>query len=61
MKTYFVQLTRLATESCGLAIDAESREEAEKIALEMVGPFGEKEPQRWELDEGNLHRVEVTG
>ena len=56
---YEVLLTRDATESCCVEVDAESPEDAEEKAMAMAGRYGEK-LYNWELDEGNCHDVYVS-
>lgn len=51
-----VMLTREASESTEVEVDADTQEQANEKALEVAGKHGEN-LDTWELDEGNLHEV----
>ena len=53
---YRVILTRAATESTTVEVEADTAEEANDKALEIAGRYGEN-LGNWELDEGNNHEV----
>lgn len=50
MPKFRVLVTRDATESCHIEVEAESAREAEGLALEVAGELG-----KWELDDCNYH------
>lgn len=60
MKTYDVILTRDATESVTVRVEAENESEAEEKGREKDG-MGGWNITGWELDEGNCHDVYTTG
>lgn len=59
-KKFNVTLTRDATESVNLTIEANSPEEAKEKAQDRAGKYG-SDISGWELDEGNMHEVYITG
>jgi len=56
---FTVRLTRDATESLDLVVEAETAEQAEEMAVKLSGRYGEL-VGGWELDEGNQHEVCVS-
>ena len=57
---YQITLTRDATESVNVTVVADSLEEATEMVQERAGKYGSN-ISGWELDEGNMHEVYVTG
>ena len=60
MPRYEVVLTRDATESVVVEVEADSVSHAEAVALDRSGKHGDG-IGGWELDEGNQHFVYTTG
>ena len=58
MATYNVLLTRDATESVNVVVEAETPGEAIEKALKTSGRYGEN-LNDWAVDEGNHHEVHV--
>lgn len=56
MPRFSVLLTRDATESTTVEVEADTPEQAEEKALQQVGRYGENNTT-WTLDEGNSHEV----
>lgn len=56
MPKYRVVLTRDATESCDVIVEADNPQQANEAALEQAGSYGENF-ETWTLDDGNMHRV----
>lgn len=57
---YKVILTRDETVSTTVLVEAKDDDEAEDLALEVAGTYGEKLSD-WVIDEGNCHEPYVTG
>ena len=57
---YKVILTRDATESVLVEVEADNVTHAESVALEQAGRYGE-DIDGWELDEGNFNEAYTTG
>jgi hypothetical protein len=56
MTQFIVRLTRAATESTDLVVEADTPSQANEKALEFAGRYGEN-LSSWEADEGNQHEV----
>lgn len=58
MPLYEVIVTRDATMSCPIRVDAPTPEAADDKALSLAGPYGQR-LSGWALDEGNMNRVYI--
>ena len=57
MPRYEVRLTRDASESIDVIVEAASADEANDTALSMAGVYGEELPDNWTLDDGCMNKV----
>lgn len=58
MPKYKVRLAREATESTEVVVEAANPDEAEDLAFEQAGAYGEN-LKHWAIDDGNMNKIYV--